>query len=104
MKFQLPSLREVFHGETKIKQAVRMRDIPFLFERYELFVVIIGFFVVFLVAGLLFYEKAYKTVRAIPDVSVESPQIKQSLFDKTVEELARKKQPPPAAPIIDPFR
>lgn len=94
MKFRIP----------KIKQAVRMRDIPFLFERYELFIVIGGVLIVFLIAGLLFYEHAYKTVRAIPDVSVEAPRIQQALFDKTLEELAQKKQPLPDASIIDPFR
>ncbi len=88
MKFQVP----------KIEKA------PFLFERYEFFIMIGGVLIVFLIAGFLFYEHAYKTVRAVPDVSVEAPKINQQLFEQTVEELAQKKQPSPDEPIVDPFR
>ena len=98
MKLQILSLREITRRVTKIEQA------PFLFERYELYIVIAGVLIVFLIAGFLFYEHAYKTVRAVPNVSVEVLQINQPLFDKTVKELAQKKQPLPSEPIIDPFR
>ncbi|MBI1888931.1 MAG: hypothetical protein HYS15_03330, partial [Candidatus Spechtbacteria bacterium] len=46
----------------KIKQSARTKNIPLYFERYEFLIVIGGALLVFLIAGILFYFKAYRTV------------------------------------------
>lgn len=80
------------------------KNIPFIFERYEIFVIIIGIFVVSLIAGFLFYEKAYKTVTTTPEFTETVSEINDKLFKKTGEELEQRKEMAPDLPIIDPFK
>lgn len=79
-------------------------DLPMMFEKYEIFVVISGIIFVFLFAGFLFYEKAYKATIVPPEVFVDVPKVNTALFEKTVEELEQRKQTAPDLPIIDPFQ
>jgi len=81
-----------------------LKDTPFLFERYEIFVIVLGVAVVFLLAGFIFYEKAYKTASTVPDIEIEVTRVKAELFEKTIQELEQRKQMAPDLPIIDPFR
>ena len=81
-----------------------LRNFPVLFEKYEVFIILAGVAIVFLLAGALFFEKAYKTTVSIFEVSVDLPKVNERLFNKTVEELDARKQMAPDIPIIDPFR
>lgn len=87
-----------------MQQFINHKDLPVLFERYELFIVVFGMGAVFLIAGVLFYEKAYKTTTIAPEVVVDVAKVNTPLFQKTAGELEQKKQIAPDLPIIDPFR
>lgn len=89
---------------SQLKNFLKIKNFPAFFERYEIFVILAGVVIVFLLAGWIFYSKAYKTVNAPPSVSPSLPSIDKVLFDKTISELEQKKQPLPSEPIIDPFR
>ena len=80
------------------------KNFPALFEKYEIFIILTGVVIVFLLAGVLFFEKAYKTTTNIFEVSIDLPKVNEGLFNKTVEELGARKQMAPDIPIIDPFR
>lgn len=88
----------------KLKNFIKLKELPEIFERYEIFVIAGGAIVAFLIAGLIFYNSAYKTVSTPPKASVQLPQINKFLFDKTLKELEVKKQPISSEPIVDPFR
>lgn len=88
----------------KLKNFVKLKNFPEFFERYELFIIALGIIIVFVIAGFIFYNKAYKTVAVPPTVSVELPKINQPLFEKTLKELEEGKQAPPAEQTVDPFR
>ena len=88
----------------KIKQFANLKDLPVLFERYEVFIILLGMGVVFLLAGIVFYQKAYKVTATIPEAAVDVPRVNASLFEKTVEEIEQKKRMAPDAPIVDPFQ
>lgn len=88
----------------KVKQLISHNDLPALFERYEIFIIVIGIGTVFIIAGILFYQKAYKITTTIPEVAVDLPRVQTLLFEKTVEELEQKKSMAPDLPIINPFR
>jgi len=81
-----------------------LRELPFLFEKYEIFIILFGIVVAFLLAGFILYENAYKTTTTIPDVTVDVTRINSNLFEKTVRELEQRKQLTPDLPIIDPFQ
>ena len=83
---------------------INIEDIPHLFERYELVVVIVGIVVVFLISGFVFYSKGYKTTDVLPEVAVKVPRINKALFDQIIKDLEEKKQIPPSQSVIDPFR
>ena len=87
-----------------IKKNINIKNLPFIFERYEIFVIVLGVIAVFLLAGFIFYEKAYKTTITIPDIEIEATRVKTELFEKTIRELEERKQMAPDLPIIDPFR
>jgi len=89
---------------TQLKNLIKIKNLPAAFERYEIFVIAGGVIVVFLLAGWVFYNKAYKTVIAPPSVSVALPNVNKVLFDKTLQEIEHKKQPPSSEPLVDPFR
>jgi len=89
---------------TKLKSLINSEDLPRLFERYELFVVVGGAVVVFLIAGFIFYNNAYKTIHADIKGEVSIPKIETVLFEQILEDLKEKKRPPLDDPIIDPFR
>lgn len=74
------------------------------FERYEFLIVIGGALLVFLIAGILFYFKAYRTVSKTPEGTAQITKINRALFDKVLKDLEQKKQAPKDLPIIDPFR
>ncbi|MFY9457910.1 MAG: hypothetical protein WAP23_03210 [Candidatus Spechtbacterales bacterium] len=80
------------------------RDLTFLFEKYEFFVILAGIVIVFLLGGFFFYKEAYRTTTDIPMVEVVVPKVNAELFKKTVEELEGRKGMAPDLPIIDPFR
>ena len=88
----------------KIKQFPNLKDFPAFFERYEVFIILLGIGVIFLLAGIVFYQKAYKVTSAIPEATVDVLRVNTSLFDKTVEEIEQKKLMAPDLPIIDPFQ
>lgn len=88
----------------KLNMFLHIKRIPFVFERFELAVVIFGAAVAFVLAGLLFYQKAYKTVTIPPEVEVRIPKINEALFNSILNELEQKKQLPSSEPIVDPFR
>ena len=88
----------------KIKNFIKLKDLPEFFERYEVFVIAGGAIVAFLIAGLIFYNNAYEIVSTPPKASVDLPRINKFLFDKTLKELEAKKQPVSSEPIVDPFR
>jgi len=77
---------------------------PVLFEKYEIFIILTGVVIVSLLAGALFFEKAYKTTTSIFEVNVDLPKVNEELFNKTVEELSARKQMAPDIPIVDPFK
>lgn len=81
-----------------------LKNLPFIFEKYEIFIILVGVLVAFLFAGFLFYENAYKTVNFIPDVEVELPTVQRELFEKTVKDLDDRRKMAPDLPIIDPFQ
>lgn len=89
---------------TKLKSLINAEDLPRIFERYEIFVVIAGAIIVFLIAGFIFYNNAYKTISADIEGEVSIPKIETVLFEQILEDLKEKKQPFPNDPIIDPFR
>lgn len=89
---------------SRFKKIINIKDIPFLFERYEFFIILIGTLLVFLLGGFVFYKKAYKAVEIIPEVRVEVMRVNSYLFEKTIEELRQRKQMTPDLPIIDPFQ
>jgi len=97
MNIKLSQLKEFTKG-------LNLKNIPFAFERYELFVVIGGTLAVVVLAGFLFYTKAYQIVATPPEVSIETPEINQALFEQALQDLKVKKQPVSGEPIIDPFR
>ena len=88
----------------KIKQFANLKDFPVLFERYEIFIILLGIGVAFLLAGTVFYQKAYKVTATIPETTVDVSRVDTALFEKTIEELEQKKRMAPDAPIIDPFQ
>jgi hypothetical protein len=88
----------------KLKSSIRVEYLPQLFERYELFVVVGGAVFIFLIAGFIFYQNAYKTVSADVEGEVSIPKIETALFEQVLEDLREKKQPFPDEPIIDPFK
>lgn len=88
----------------KIKKSINVKNLPFIFERYEIFIIIVGVVVVFLLALFVFYKKAYITVNSSPDVDVEVKKVRSELFEQTIDELEQRKQMAPDLPIIDPFR
>jgi len=88
----------------KIKDLIKIKDLPVVFERYEFFVIIFGTVIIFLFAGFVFYNNAYKTVLTIPEVEVELPSINSAAFDEILQDLEQKKQPLPNQPVVDPFR
>ena len=88
----------------KIKQFTNLKDFPIFFERYEVFIILLGIGVAFLLAGTVFYQKAYKVTVIIPEAVVDVPRVNTFLFEKTVEEIEQKKRMAPDLPIIDPFQ
>ena len=88
----------------KIKQFANLEDFPVFFERYEIFIILLGMGVAFLLAGTVFYQKAYKVTATVPETTVDVPRVHTSLFEKTIEELEQKKRIAPDLPIIDPFQ
>lgn len=88
----------------KLKSFINVEDLPRFFERYELFVVVGGAVFVFLIAGFIFYNSAYKTISADIEGEVSIPKIETGLFEQVLEDLREKKQPFPDESIIDPFR
>lgn len=88
----------------KIKQFINIKDFPMLFERYEIFIILLGMGVAFLLAGVVFYQKAYRVTATVPETTVDVPRVNTPLFEKTVEELAQKQQMAPDLPIVDPFQ
>ena len=88
----------------KIKQFANLKDFPVFFERYEIFIILLGIGVSFLLAGMVFYQKAYKVTATIPETTVDVSRVDTVLFEKTIEELEQKKRMAPDAPIIDPFQ
>ena len=90
----------------KIKQYIKraFEELPFYFEKYEAFIILIGALLMFLMAGFIFYTKAYRVVETTPKVDVSVERIRSDLFDKTIEELKQRKEAAPDLPIIDPFR
>lgn len=91
---------------TQLKNFIKIKNLPATFERYEIFVMTGGVIVVFLLAGWVFYNKAYKTVTAPrrDAASIALPNMNKVLLDKTLQEIEQKKQPPSSEPIVDPFR
>ncbi len=81
-----------------------LRNPPSLFEKYEIFVILTGIIIVFLLGGFLFYKEAYRTTTDVPVVRVEVLKVNAELFQKTVEELEGRKGMAPDLPIIDPFQ
>jgi len=88
----------------KIKQLANLKDFPMFFERYEVFIILLGIGVVLLLAGIVFYEKAYKVTATIPEAVVDVSRVNIRLFEKTIEEIEQKKLMAPDVPIIDPFQ
>ena len=88
----------------KIKQFANLKDFPVFFERYEIFIILVGIGVAFFLAGMVFYQKAYKVTATIPETRVDVSRVQTALFEKTIEELEQKKRMAPDAPIIDPFQ
>ena len=91
-------------NSVKIKQIANRKDFPVLFERYEVFIILLGMGVVFLLAGVVFYQKAYKVTATIPEATTDVLRVNISLFEKTIEELEQKRRMAPDLPIIDPFQ
>lgn len=81
-----------------------LAKLPFLFEKYEIFAILTGIVIAFLLGGFFFYKEAYRTTTDVPMVEVEVSKVNAELFQKTVEELEGRKGMAPDLPIIDPFR
>jgi hypothetical protein len=81
-----------------------LKDLPALFEKYEILVILSGIVIVFLLGGFFFYKQAYKTTTDVPIVEVLVPKVNAELFEKTVRELEGRKGMAPDLPIIDPFK
>lgn len=88
----------------KIKNFIKTKDLPEIFENYEIFIIVGGTLVALLLGGYIFYNSAYRTVSTPPKASLQLPQINKFLFDKTIKELEVKKQPASNEAIVDPFR
>ena len=88
----------------QLKGTIAARNLPRIFERYEIFVIVGGVLITLVFAGWIFYSKAYKTVNTVPQISVSLPSINKPLFDKILLEIEQKKQPLSSEPIVDPFK
>lgn len=97
-------MKKIAFDAKQITKIIRPETLPRVFERYEILIVLLGTLVAFVVAGSIFYEKAYRTVSTPPNPEVQAPSIDQALFQKTLKELEAKKQVLPPEAIVDPFR
>lgn len=89
----------------KIKNRTKIfaEKVPVYFERYEIITILAGAIMFFLLAGLVFYLKAYKVTESVPDTEDDAFRVNSELFEKTVKELEQRKTMAPDLPIIDPF-
>lgn len=75
-----------------LKGGKKLKKVLELLENHLGLIVLIIFVIVILYAAFVFYNFAYLTIRALPEISFEKVEIKEAVFERVAEWLDGREQ------------
>jgi hypothetical protein len=87
----------------QIKNKISLKNIPIVFEKFELIILLAGSIMIFTAVGFVLYGSVLAIIVFEPEASVELPSINQSLLESVVQDIENKERVYSDEPITDPF-